>query len=336
MLIFPRHNGFNHPISSEITPHSVYQDRRALLRMAAGGAVGTALTAWAGGQAGLGAGAAVARPGKLAALAGMVSAVPGATTMEKLTSYQDASSYNNFYEFGTDKADPARNAGTLKTSPWTVEIEGLVKKPGAYALEDLLKLSAQEERIYRMRCVEGWSMVIPWVGYSLSALIKRVEPLGSAKYVEFVTLADKARMPFVGSRVLDWPYTEGLRMDEAMHPLTLLSFGMYGEVLPNQNGAPVRLVVPWKYGFKSAKSIVKIRFTDKEPGTAWNKAARNEYGFYSNVNPEVDHPRWSQATERRIGEEGGLFAKKRKTLMFNGYEAQVGQLYAGMDLKKFF
>ena len=187
MLIFPRHNGFNHPISSEITPHSVYQDRRALLRMAAGGAVGTALTAWAGGQAGLGAGAAVARPGKLAALAGMVSAVPGATTMEKLTSYQDASSYNNFYEFGTDKADPARNAGTLKTSPWTVEIEGLVKKPGAYALEDLLKLSAQEARIYRMRCVEGWSMVIPWVGYSLSALIKRVEPLGSAKYVEFVT-----------------------------------------------------------------------------------------------------------------------------------------------------
>ena len=178
-------------------------------------------------------------------------------------------------------------------------------------------------------------MVIPWVGYSLAELIKRVEPLGSAKYVEFVTLADKKTMPFVGSRVLDWPYTEGLRMDEAMHPLTLLAFGMYGEVLPNQNGAPVRLVVPWKYGFKSAKSIVKIRFTDQEPGTAWNKAARNEYGFYSNVNPNVDHPRWSQASERRIG-EGGLFAKKRKTLMFNGYEAQVGQLYAGMDLKKFY
>ena len=329
MLITSGRNGFDHSIPSEITPHSVYQDRRAILRLAAGGAVGTALAGWAGGQAGYGAAAALERPGKLAAL-------PGAVTMEKITSYQNVSTYNNFYEFGTDKSDPARNAHTLKTSPWTVQIEGLVKKPGAYALEDLLKLSAQEERIYRMRCVEGWSMVIPWVGYSLSALIKRLEPLGSAKYVEFFTLADKATMPFVGSRVLDWPYTEGLRMDEAMHPLTLLSFGMYGEVLPNQNGAPVRLVVPWKYGFKSAKSLVKIRFTDKEPGTAWNKAARNEYGFYSNVNPNVDHPRWSQATERRIGENGGLFARKRKTLMFNGYEAQVGQLYAGMDLKKFF
>ena len=335
MLISSSRNGFNHPISSEITPLNVYQDRRAILRLAAGGAVGTALAGWAGGQAGHGA-VAAERPGKLAALVGAASQVSGATTMEKLTSYQNVSTYNNFYEFGTDKTDPARNAHTLKTSPWTVEIEGLVKKPGAYALEDLLKLSAQEERIYRLRCVEGWSMVIPWVGYSLSALIKRVEPLGSAKYVEFVTLADKATMPFVGSRVLDWPYTEGLRMDEAMHPLTLLSFGMYGEVLPNQNGAPVRLVVPWKYGFKSAKSLVKIRFTDKEPGTAWNKAARNEYGFYSNVNPNVDHPRWSQATERRIGEDGGLFARKRKTLMFNGYEAQVGQLYAGMDLKKFY
>ena len=336
MLIPSSRNGFDHLVPSEITPHSVYQDRRAILRLAAGGAVGTALAGWAGGQAGYGAAAAVERPGKLAALPGIASEVPGAVTMEKITSYQNVSTYNNFYEFGTDKSDPARNAHTLKTSPWTVQIEGLVKKPGAYALEDLLKLSAQEERIYRMRCVEGWSMVIPWVGYSLSALIKRLEPLGSAKYVEFFTLADKATMPFVGSRVLDWPYTEGLRMDEAMHPLTLLSFGMYGEVLPNQNGAPVRLVVPWKYGFKSAKSLVKIRFTDKEPGTAWNKAARNEYGFYSNVNPNVDHPRWSQATERRIGENGGLFARKRKTLMFNGYEAQVGQLYAGMDLKKFF
>ena len=336
MLIPSNRNGFNHPISSEITPLSVYQDRRAILRLAAGGAIGTALAGWAGGQAGHGAAAALERPGKLAALVGAASQVPGATTMEKLTSYQDATSYNNFYEFGTDKSDPARNAHTLKTDGWKIEIEGLVKKPGAYTLEDLLKLSAQEERIYRLRCVEGWSMVIPWVGYSLSALIKRVEPLGSAKYVEFFTLADKATMPFVGSRVLDWPYTEGLRMDEAMHPLTLLSFGMYGEVLPKQNGAPVRLVVPWKYGYKSAKSIVKIRFTDKEPATAWNKAARNEYGFYSNVNPNVDHPRWSQATERRIGEDGGLFARKRKTLIFNGYEAQVGQLYAGMDLKKFY
>jgi sulfoxide reductase catalytic subunit YedY len=255
--------------------------------------------------------------------------------IEKPTPYKDASSYNNFYEFGTDKADPAVNAHTLKTNPWTVEVEGLVKNSGKFALEDLLKLSPMEERIYRLRCVEGWSMVIPWVGYSLAQLIKRVAPLGSAKYVEFVTLADPKTMPYVGSRILDWPYTEALRLDEAMHPLTLLSFGMYGEILPKQNGAPVRLVVPWKYGFKSGKSIVKIRFTEKQPATAWNKAAANEYGFFSNVNPTVDHPRWSQATERRIGEDG-LFAKKRKTLMFNGYEAQVGQLYAGMDLQKFF
>ena len=272
---------------------------------------------------------------KLPALAGEKSRVAGAITMDKLTDYKDASSYNNFYEFGTDKAEPAKNAHTLQTTPWTVEVEGLVKKPAKYTLEDLLKLKSMEERIYRLRCVEGWSMVIPWVGYSMSELIKKVEPLGSAKYIEFVTLADPKTMPFVGSRVLEWPYVEALRLDEAMHPLTLLSFGMYGEVLPNQNGAPVRLVVPWKYGFKSGKSLVKIRFTDKQPATAWNKAAPDEYGFYSNVNPAVDHPRWSQGTERRIGEDG-LFAKKRKTLMFNGYEAQVGQLYAGMDLKKNF
>lgn len=331
MPIPSRHREFQHPIASEITPRAVYEERRELLRLWAAGAAGATLAAWAGREAL----AEVTRPGKLAALPGGASAVAGAMSLEKLTSYQDASTYNNFYEFGTDKADPARNAHTLKTTPWTVEVEGLVKKPGKYGIEDLIKLSAQEERIYRLRCVEGWSMVIPWVGYSLSELIRRVEPLGSAKYVEFITLADKARMPGLGSRVLDWPYVEGLRLDEAMHPLTLLAFGMYGEVLPNQNGAPVRLVVPWKYGFKSAKSIVKIRFTEKEPATAWNKAAPQEYGFYSNVNPLVDHPRWSQATERRIGEDG-LFAKKRKTLMFNGYEAQVGQLYAGMDLKKFF
>ena len=331
MPIPSRHREFQHPIASEITPRSVYEERRQLLRLWAAGAAGATLAAWAGREAL----AQTPRPGKLAALPGSASAVAGAVSLEKLTSYQDASTYNNFYEFGTDKADPARNAHTLKTTPWTVEVEGLVKKPGKYGIEDLIKLSAQEERIYRLRCVEGWSMVIPWVGYSLSELIRRVEPLGSAKYVEFITLADKARMPGLGSRVLDWPYVEGLRLDEAMHPLTLLAFGMYGEVLPNQNGAPVRLVVPWKYGFKSAKSIVKIRFVEKEPGTAWNKAAQQEYGFYSNVNPHVDHPRWSQATERRIGEDG-LFAKKRKTLMFNGYEAQVGQLYAGMDLKKFY
>ena len=332
MLIRSRNDGFVHPHGSEITPRAAYEGRRDLLKLLATGAAGAALASWAGREAL----AQTARPNKLAALPGAKSSVAGAQTMEKLSDYKDATSYNNYYEFGTDKADPAKNAHTLKTSPWTVEVEGLVKKPGKYGIEDLIKLSAQEERIYRLRCVEGWSMVIPWVGYSLAELIKKVEPQGYAKYVEFVTLADKKTMPFVGSRVLDWPYTEGLRMDEAMHPLTLLAFGMYGEVLPNQNGAPVRLVVPWKYGFKSAKSIVKIRFVEKEPGTAWNKAAANEYGFFSNVNPNVDHPRWSQATERRIGDGSGLFAKRTKTLMFNGYEQQVGQLYAGMDLKKFY
>jgi len=214
-------------------------------------------------------------------------------------------------------------------------VEGEVKKPKVFDIDELLKLAPQEERIYRLRCVEGWSMVIPWIGYSLSELIKRVEPTGNAKYVEFVTQADPKTMPYVGSRVLDWPYVEGLRMDEAMHPLALLCFGLYGEVLPNQNGAPVRAILPWKYGFKSGKSIVKIRFVEKEPRTSWVVAGPQEYGFYSNVNPKVDHPRWSQATERRIGEDG-LFQKKRPTLMFNGYEAQVGQLYAGMDLVKNF
>jgi methionine sulfoxide reductase catalytic subunit len=332
MLIKTHSSGFNHRVPSEITPARVYQSRRELIRLMATGAAGGALAAFAGRQA---MAQTVQKPGKLAALAGAKSAVPGAVTMEKITDYKDASTYNNFYEFGTDKADPAKNAGTLVTKPWTVAVEGLVKQPKSYTLEDLLKLSPQEERIYRLRCVEGWSMVIPWVGYSLSELIKKVEPLGNARYVEFFTQADPKTMPFLGSRVLEWPYVEALRMDEAMNPLTLLTFGMYGEVLPNQSGAPVRMVVPWKYGFKSGKSIVKIRFTDKEPRTAWNKAAATEYGFYSNVNPDVDHPRWSQATERRIGEDG-LFAKKRKTLMFNGYEAQVGQLYAGMDLKKNF
>ena len=334
MLVKTDQQGFNHPVPSEITSQGVYENRRSLMKLMSSGVAGAALATWASRETHAQTISSTARPGKLAALPGIKSSLVGALTMDKVTDYKDASTYNNFYEFGTDKTDPAQNAHTLKTSPWSVEIEGLVKKPGKYTLEDLLKLSAQEERIYRMRCVEGWSMVIPWVGYSLSELIKKVEPTAAAKYVEFVTLVDPKTMPFVGSRVLDWPYVEGLRMDEAMNPLTLLTFGMYGEVLPNQNGAPVRLVVPWKYGFKNAKSLVKIRFTDKQPVTAWNKAAANEYGFYSNVNPNVDHPRWSQATERRIGEDG-LFAKKRKTLMFNGYEAQVGQLYTGMDLKKF-
>lgn len=332
MLIKTQASGFDHPVTSEITPHGTYQGRRDMIKLMATGAAGAALASWAGREAHA---QMVTKPGKLAALAGGKSAVAGAMTMEKVTDYKDVSTYNNFYEFGTDKADPAKNAHTLVTKPWAVAVEGLVKKPASYTLEDLIKLSPQEERIYRLRCVEGWSMVIPWVGYSLSELIKKVEPLGSAKYVEFITQADPKTMPFVGSRVLEWPYVEGLRLDEAMHPLALLTFGMYGEVLPNQSGAPVRMVVPWKYGFKSGKSIVKIRFTDKEPRTAWNKAAAQEYGFYSNVNPDVDHPRWSQATERRIGEDG-LFAKKRKTLAFNGYGAQVSQLYAGMDLKKNF
>ena len=327
MIIESRDSGHMHDRASEITPQAVYLGRRRLIQALAG----AGLAPWAAREAL----AQASRPGKLAALAGVRSDVAGSALMEKPTDYKDASTYNNFYEFGTDKADPAKNAHTLKPSPWTVEVEGLVKKPAKFAIEDLLKLSAQEDRVYRLRCVEGWSMVIPWVGYSLTKLISKVEPLGSAKYVEFVTQADPDTMPGLRSGVLDWPYLEGLRMDEAMHPLTLLSFGMYGEVLPNQNGAPVRLVVPWKYGFKSGKSLVKIRFVEKQPVTAWNRAAANEYGFFSNVNPEVDHPRWSQATERRIGEDG-LFAKKRKTLMFNGYAAQVGQLYAGMDLRKFY
>lgn len=334
MLIHTRNDGFVHPVASDITSPAMYAARRDLLKAWATGAAGVALSGWAGRQA-WAQSSWGARPGKLGVLTGQASRVDGANVMEPVTAYKDASSYNNYYEFGTDKSDPAANAHTLKTTPWAVQIEGLVKKPGVFALEDLLKLSPMEERIYRLRCVEGWSMVIPWVGYSLAELIRRVEPLGSAKYVEFVTLADPKTMPYVRSNVLDWPYVEGLRLDEAMHPLTLLTFGMYGEVLPSQSGAPVRLVVPWKYGFKSGKSIVKIRFTEKQPATAWNKAAPSEYGFYSNVNPSVDHPRWSQATERRIG-EGGLFAKRRKTLMFNGYEAQVGQLYAGMDLKRFY
>jgi methionine sulfoxide reductase catalytic subunit len=319
---FLKDRGFVHRESSAITPRGVYEGRRELLQRLAGGAAGVAMATWAGRDAL----AQATRPG---------SAVAGALTMEKTTPYADVSTYNNFYEFGTDKADPAKNAGTLKTRPWTVSVEGEVRKPKVFDIDELLKLSAMEERVYRMRCVEGWSMVIPWVGYSLAELIRRVEPTGNAKYVEFVTLADKAQMPGLRSPVLEWPYLEGLRMDEAMHPLTLLTFGLYGEVLPNPNGAPVRLVVPWKYGFKSGKSIVKIRFTDKQPQTSWFKAASSEYGFFSNVNPAVDHPRWSQATERRIGEDG-VFQKKRPTLMFNGYEAQVGSLYTGMDLKKFF
>jgi sulfoxide reductase catalytic subunit YedY len=320
--------GFSHPVPSEITPRALALNRRQWL--AAAGSAALVLPA-----AGL-AGAQTARPGKLAALPGAKSSVAGAVTVEKLTAYGDADSYNNFYEFGTDKSDPARHAHSLKPQAWRVAIEGEVKRPGSLDLDTLMKMAPMEERIYRLRCVEGWSMVIPWVGWSLAELIKRVEPSGNAKFVQFVTLADGAQMPGLRSGVLDWPYVEALRIDEAMNPLTLLAFGMYGEVLPNQNGAPLRLVVPWKYGFKSGKSIAKIRFVEKQPKTSWEEAASQEYGFYSNVNPKVDHPRWSQASERRIGDGSGLFAKRRPTLMFNGYEPQVGQLYAGMDLKKFY
>jgi methionine sulfoxide reductase catalytic subunit len=328
---FIKDRGYNAPLAEGITPRSVLEQRRRFLKQLAAGGAGPALALWAGREAL----AQSAGPGKLATLPSTRSAVSGAVTMEKATAYTDVTGYNNFYEFGTDKSDPARHAGRLKTRPWSVVVEGEVRKPGTWDIDTLLKLSTMEDRVYRLRCVEGWSMVVPWVGYSLAELIRRVEPTGNAKFVQFVTLADKAQMPGLRSSVLDWPYVEGLRLDEAMHPLTLLGFGLYGEVLPNQNGAPVRLVVPWKYGFKSAKSIVRIRFVEKQPATSWNLSLPSEYGFYSNVNPTVDHPRWSQATERRIGDDG-LLAKKRPTLMFNGYEAQVGQLYAGMDLSKFF
>jgi sulfoxide reductase catalytic subunit YedY len=251
------------------------------------------------------------------------------STSDKQNSYKDITTYINFYEFGTDKSSPVERARMLRTRPWTVAVEGAVRQPRTFGIEELLTLAPMEERVYRLRCVEAWSMVIPWVGYPLAELIKRVQPTGNAKYVEFVTLLDPAQMPGQRSPVLEWPYVEGLRMDEAMHPLTLVAFGLYGELLPNQNGAPLRLVVPWKYGFKSAKSIVGIRFVEQQPVNSWQRSAPHEYGFYSNVNPDVDHPRWSQSRERRIGE---FF--KRPTLPFNGYAAEVASLYSGMDLRK--
>ncbi|MDO9189838.1 MAG: protein-methionine-sulfoxide reductase catalytic subunit MsrP [Sulfurimicrobium sp.] len=305
-------------LPSEITDREIYRSRRQFLQ-----SVPAAL-------------AVATLPGLFSTPVFAAEKLPGArkspfSTGEPATPYKEVTTYNNFYEFGTDKADPARAAKTLTTRPWTVTVEGEVKNPRTYAIEDLLRLAPLEERIYRLRCVEGWSMVIPWQGFSLSELIRRAEPTGNAKYVEFVSLHDPKQMPGQRSGVLDWPYVEGLRLDEAMHPLTLLAFGLYGEVLPQQNGAPLRLMVPWKYGFKSAKSIVRIRLVEKPPVSAWMRAAPSEYGFFSNVNPAVDHPRWSQAKERRIGE-----FLKRPTLPFNGYGDQVAQLYAGMDLKKYF
>lgn len=306
--------------SSQITPETVWQGRRDWMARAGLAAAALGLSGWA----------------QRAAFA-QDAALPGApnsryAVVDKPTSFKDVTTYNNYYEFGLDKGDPAAHAGRLRTRPWEIAIEGEVGKPGVYAIDDLLKLAPMEERIYRLRCVEGWSMVIPWVGYSLSTLLQRVEPTGNAKYVEFVTALQRDTMPGVRSSVLDWPYVEALRLDEALHPLTMLVFGVYGKVLPNQNGAPVRLVVPWKYGFKSAKSLVAIRLVEKQPVSSWMNAAPQEYGFYANVNPDVPHPRWSQATERRIGEDG-LFSPKRKTLMFNGYADQVASLYQGLDLR---
>ena len=305
----------NKPIaSSEITPRELFYARRKFIQLAGGISLAALLphSVWAGDK-----------------LTDVKKSVY--TVSDELTPYKDVTQYNNFYEFYTSKDDPANNAGKLKTRPWTITIEGEVKKPKVFDIDELLKMAPLEERIYRLRCVEAWSMVVPWIGYSLAELIKRVEPTGNAKFVEFISLHDPEQMPGQKSSVLEWPYREGLRMDEAMHPLTLLTVGLYGEVLPNQNGAPIRVVVPWKYGFKSAKSIVRIRFTEKQPVSSWMQAGPNEYGFYSNVNPDVDHARWSQAKERRIGD---FF--KRKTLMFNGYTDEVGQLYAGMDLQKYF
>jgi methionine sulfoxide reductase catalytic subunit len=302
---------------SEITPRDVYMNRRALIAGAAGLALGGAI-------------ASPARANKLATVQSPLS------TDEKPTDRDYITSYNNFYEFGVDKGDPSENAHTLTTKPWTVKVDGLVGKPADYALEDLIKPLTLEDRIYRHRCVEAWSMVIPWVGFPLADVLKRAEPQGSAKFVAFETIVRPQELPGQHGlfQPLDWPYVEGLRLDEAMHPLTILAVGLYGETLPNQNGAPIRLVVPWKYGFKGIKSIVRISLVDHMPPTTWNIQNTHEYGFYSNVNPDVDHPRWSQKTERRIG-DGGLLAKRRPTLPFNGYADQVASLYSGMDLRTY-
>ncbi|UCD23146.1 MAG: protein-methionine-sulfoxide reductase catalytic subunit MsrP [Gemmatimonadota bacterium] len=291
--------------SSEITDESLYWNRRKFIGASAGAA--------------------------LAALMPVAPSVRPKRQDEKLTSYDDVTGYNNFYEFGVAKDDPKRNAHTLRTRPWTVAVEGEVHKPKVFDIDEILKKHPSEERVYRLRCVEAWSMVIPWMGFSLSSLLKEVEPTSQAKYVQFVTLHDPEQMPGQRRAVLPWPYMEGLRLDEAMHPLTILATGLYGEVLPNQNGAPIRLVVPWKYGFKSIKSIVMIRLTEQEPPTSWNQVLPHEYGFYANVNPDVDHPRWSQKRERRLGR-----FRKQETLLFNGYADQVSHLYAGMDLARYY
>jgi len=305
---------------SEITPEATFLNRRTVLQAAV--AAGLVPSIMACTEA-----ATLPANGEFAD----VQKWPGSVT-DKANTYEEITTYNNYYEFGTGKSDPAANAHTLRTSPWSVEVTGAAGKTGTYTLEDILAPHTLEERIYRLRCVEAWSMVVPWVGFPLADLLKRFEPTSQAKYVQFLTLNDREQMPGVRYSVLDWPYREGLTIEEAMNPLTLVTVGVYGKVLPNQNGAPIRIVVPWKYGFKSAKSIVRINFTDRQPLTSWNMAAPREYGFYSNVNPEVDHPRWSQATERRLG--GGLFSARVPTLMFNGYAEQVAHLYTGLDLAK--
>jgi sulfoxide reductase catalytic subunit YedY len=312
--------------SSEITPKDRYLNRRKFL-------IGSGIAGLS-----LGTGAYLLGRGDSPAEAGQAlsSVQKSQWTVEslggdKLNSKKEITTYNNFYEFGTSKDDPAENAGTLRPRPWTVQVEGEVQKPQTIDIERILKLAPLEERVYRFRCVEAWSMVVPWVGYSFSKLAELVQPTSKAKYVAFTTLLDQKQMPGQNLGVLDWPYVEGLRIDEAMHPLCLLCVGLYGEALPNQNGAPMRIIVPWKYGFKSIKSLVRIRFVEKQPDTSWNKANASEYGFFSNVNPEVDHPRWSQATERRLGE-----LRRRRTLAFNGYAEQVAGMYAGLDLRKFF
>ena len=335
--------------ASEITPRELFEDRRGFIKAAGLGLIaGSAAilsakaqaTTIAGGET-KGAGLLIGRAnapvtaekistkvGSRTKIAGYKKTTYGAG--EKPTKYEDVTTYNNYYEFGTDKSDPAKYSSQFKPRPWTISIEGEVKKTKTISIDELMKLAPLEERIYRHRCVEAWSMVIPWVGLPLASLVKWAEPTGNAKYIEFISANDSKTMPGVNSPLLDWPYTEGLRMDEATNPLTLLAVGLYGELLPNQNGAPVRLVTPWKYGFKGAKAIVKIRFVEKMPLTTWVKAGPNEYGFYANVNPEVDHPRWSQSSEKPIG--AGLFGGRIKTKMFNGYSEQVGQMYAGMDL----
>lgn len=305
--------------SSEITDKQLYMNRRQFISAAAFAVTGLAsseLLFQSDAQAGQK--LPVAKRGDFSA-------------MEEQTSFKDATHYNNFYEFSTEKENVAELSRNFRTRPWTISVEGHIKKQKVYDIDEIIKLFPLEERIYRFRCVEGWSMVIPWIGFPLGDFIKKCEPTSKAKYLEFITLYDPKQMPGQRRGVLEWPYLEGLRMDEALHPLTLMALGLYGEVLPNQNGAPIRLVIPWKYGFKNIKSIVRIRFVEQMPITSWMKAAPAEYGFYANVNPDVDHPRWSQARERRIGE-----FLKRKTLMFNGYAEQVASMYTGMDLKKFF